>query len=283
MPAGPKHPRVREFLASKRRPGHDQADPIAYVGSWMITKALAAGVRLRVVYVCPALLPSAALALVSQAVGQGAEVYQVSEKVMSRLTDRARPDGIAALGLALAPTLGDIRIGPGSRVMIADGWDLPGNLGTLIRCADGAGACGVLVIEPGFSLSHPLIVRASMGAALTTPVVAADRTAVRQWLRARAFRVVAADPAGSDTYWEIDYRGPLAIVVGSERRGLAPDWLAAADSIAAIPMLGSCDSLNAAVAGALLLYQSLAQAAGATSAHRAMASARTLSVTSPPS
>ena len=58
---------------------------------------------------------------------------------------------------------------------------------------------------------------------------------------------------------DVDYRGPLAIVVGSERRGLAREWLAAADSIAAIPMLGSCDSLNAAVAGALLLYEALAQ------------------------
>jgi TrmH family RNA methyltransferase len=143
--------------------------------------------------------------------------------------------------------------------MIADGWDLPGNLGTLIRCADGAGASAVLVVEPGFGLSHPLVVRASMGAALTLPVVAVDRSAARQWLRTRRFRIVAADPGGSCSYRDVDYRGHLAIVIGSERRGLAEEWLTAADCVAAIPMLGSCDSLNAAVAGALLLYQALAQ------------------------
>jgi RNA methyltransferase, TrmH family len=90
------------------------------------------------------------------------------------------------------------------------------------------------------------------------PVVAVGRPAARRWLREHGFRIVAADPAGRRPYRDVDYRGPLAIVIGSERRGLAREWLAAADSIAAIPMLGSCDSLNAAVAGALLLYEALA-------------------------
>src|SRR5262249_15148418 len=108
--------------------------------------------------------------------------------------------------------------------------------------------------------SHPLVLKASLAAALTVPVVAVGRAAATQWLRDEGFRIVAADPAGSCSYRNIDYRGPLAIVVGSERRGLAQEWMAAADSIAAIPMLGICDSLNAALAGALLLYEALAQA-----------------------
>jgi TrmH family RNA methyltransferase len=142
--------------------------------------------------------------------------------------------------------------------MVADGWDLPGNLGTLIRCADAAGASGVLVVEQGFGLNHPLVLKASMGAALAVPVVAIGRQAASLWLRERGFRIVAADPAGGSSYRDVDYRGPLAIVVGSERRGLAREWLASADSIAAIPMLGICDSLNAALAGALFLYEALA-------------------------
>lgn len=111
----------------------------------------------------------------------------------------------------------------------------------------------MLVVGQGFGLGHPLVLKASMGAALAMPVVAVGRPAARQWLRERGFRIVAADPAGSRSYRDVDYRGPLAIVVGSERRGLAREWLAVADSIAAIPMLGISDSVNAAVAGALLL------------------------------
>src|SRR5215471_5445632 len=261
IPVGLKHPRVREFLAVKRHPAsRGLQGAVALEGTWLIRRAMAAGVRLEAVFACPALLQGAeGLALAGQAVGLGAEAYEVSERVLSRMVDRDGPDGIAALGRARERTLGDIRVGRRTRVMIADGWDLPGNLGTLIRCADAAGASGVLVVEQGFGLSHPLVVRASMGAALTTPVVAVGRAAARTWLREHGFRIVAAHPTGSCSYRDIDYQGPVAIVVGSERRGLGPEWLAVADSIAAIPMLVHCDSLNAAVAGALLLYEALAQ------------------------
>jgi RNA methyltransferase, TrmH family len=262
IPAGLKHPRVREFLTVKRHPATNGiADVVALEGSWMIGQAMAAGMRLEAIFACPELLRQTAdgLALASKAVGRGAEGYEVSQRVLARLADRDRPDGIAALGQARRPTLGDIRIDRRTRVVIADGWDLPGNLGTLIRCADGAGASAVLVVEQGFGMGHPLVVRASMGAALTMPVVAVGRRAVRQWLQEHGFRIVAADPAGSRSYRDVDYRGPLAIAVGSERRGLAREWLSTADVIAAIPMLGSCDSLNAAIAAALLMYEVLAQ------------------------
>lgn len=258
IPAGPKHPRVREFLTVKRHSAsRGLAGPVTFEGTWMVSQALAAGVELQAVFVC--LQNAEGMALASKAVGMGAQGLAVSEKVLSRLVDRDGPGGIAALGRAPRRTLGDIAVGYRTRVVIADGWDLPGNLGTLIRCADAAGASGVLVVEQGFSMRHPLVVRASMGAALTMPVVSAERPAAKRWLQERGFRIVAADPGGSLSYRDVDYRGPLAIVVGSERRGLPPEWLAAADSVATIPMLGTCDSLNAAVAGALLLYQALAQ------------------------
>ena len=261
IPAGHKHPRVQEFLAVKRRPSSDGlAGPVTLEGTWMVRKALAAAVPLQAVFVCPALLRGTqGQALASQAVSLGAEGYEVSERILARMTDRDGPDGIAALGRASRRTLGDIRVGRRTRVMIADGWDMPGNLGTLIRCADGAGASAVLVSGQGFGLGHPLVLKASIGAALAMPVIAVGAPAARRWLRERGFRVLAADPAGGRSYRDVDYSGPLAIVIGSERRGLAPEWLAAADAIAAIPMLGSSDSLNAAVAGALLLYEALAR------------------------
>jgi TrmH family RNA methyltransferase len=233
---------------------------VALEGTWMIRQAIVAGVRLRAIFVCPELLQAAeVLDLAGKVMGSGAEGYEVSERVLSRLVGRDRPDGIAALGQIRRRALGDIRVGPRTRVIVADGWDLPGNLGTLIRCADAAGASAVLVVEQGFRLNHPLVLKASMGAALAMPVVAIGRQSASLWLRERGFRVVAADPAGGSSYRDVDYRGPLAIVVGSERRGLPREWLASADSIAAIPMLGICDSLNAALAGALFLYEALAQ------------------------
>jgi TrmH family RNA methyltransferase len=259
-PAGIKHPRVQEFLAVKRHPASDGLpDAVPLEGTWMIRRALAAGVRLETVFACPALTGAEGQALAARAVGLGAQGYEVSEKVLGRIADRDGPDGLVALGRVRRQTLSDIPAGPRTRVVIADGWDLPGNLGTLIRCADGAGASAVLVIEQGFRMSHPLVLKASMGAALAMPVVTVGRPAARGWLQQHGFRTIAADAAGRQSYRDIDYRGPLAIIIGSERRGLPREWLAAADSIAAIPMLGISDSLNAAIAGALLLYEALAQ------------------------
>lgn len=124
--AGLKHPRVQEFLNVRRHPacrGHPEAVPLE--GTWMIRRALVAGVRLQAVLVCPALLQAEGLALAGETVALGAEGYEVSEKVLSRLTDRDGPDGIAALGRVGKRTLDDIRVGPCTRVVIADGWDLP--------------------------------------------------------------------------------------------------------------------------------------------------------------
>jgi TrmH family RNA methyltransferase len=143
--------------------------------------------------------------------------------------------------------------------VIADSFDLPGNLGTIIRCADGAGAAGVVVTDRRIRLTHPLVLKASMGTVFSLPVVDADRDAALGWLRTRHFRIMAAEPDAPITYRDVDYRGRIAIVVGSERHGLAAFWREAADVAVSIPMLGVADSLNVGHAAALLLYEALDQ------------------------
>jgi hypothetical protein len=130
------HPRVREFLAVKRHSA--SAGQVTFDGMWMVEQALAAGVELQAVFV--SLQSADGVALATKAVGMGAQGYAVSEKVLSRLADREGLGDIAALGLAPWRTLGHIDVRCHTRVVIADGWDLPGNLETLIRCADAAGA-----------------------------------------------------------------------------------------------------------------------------------------------
>src|SRR5215472_9182546 len=98
-PAGSKHRRVREFLDATRHPASCGLPyAVALEGTWMIKQAIVAGVSLRAVFVCPALLQAAeVLELASKAMDLGAEGYEVSERVLSRLADRDRPEGIAAL------------------------------------------------------------------------------------------------------------------------------------------------------------------------------------------
>jgi TrmH family RNA methyltransferase len=102
------------------------------------------------------------------------------------------------------------------------------------------------------------VLKASMGTVLSLPVVDVERDEALRWLRRRGVRTIAADPAAPTSYRDARWIGPLAIVLGSERHGLAPFWRDAADVTVSIPMLGVADSLNVGHAAALLLYEALA-------------------------
>ncbi len=247
MPAaGSGHPLVRRYIdaARGRLPG-----VLALEGTWALHQALHGGLTIEAVFRCAALLRED-LAPVDAPV-----TLDVAERVLRRMVQRDGPDGVAALAVLPTRTLADVPIGDASRVVVVDAVDLPGNLGTIIRCADGAGASGVVVTQRRIRVHHPLVLKASMGTLLSMPVVDASRADALAWLRANAVRVVAAHPAAEVSYRDADYRGAVAIVLGSERNGLDRFWLDAADVTVAIPMLGVADSLNVGHAAALLLYE----------------------------
>lgn len=175
------------------------------------------------------------------------------------MVDREGPDGVAAIAHLPERRLGDFQVTAATRLIIADSFELAGNLGTIIRCADGAGAAAVLLTERRVRVNHPLVVKASMGTVFSLPVVEVGRADAVWWLRHHRCRVIAADPLAATSYREADYSGPVAIVMGSERYGLAPFWKQHAHESVAIPMLGVADSLNVGHAAALLLYEALAQ------------------------
>jgi TrmH family RNA methyltransferase len=251
------HTRVKQYLALKRQ-GSSHA--IALEGLWAIRAAAEApDVDLEVVFVCPPLLRGDDIdRLVDR---RRTRVIEVGEKVLRRLVDRDGPDGLAAIAHLPPRRLDDLAIDHdrGGTVVVADSLDLAGNLGTLVRCADGAGARAVVVTERRVRLNHPLVVKASMGTIFTMPVVATGREAALDWLRAHEVRTVAADPAATTSYRDpdADYGNATAIVVGSERHGLHPFWRDHADVVVSIPMLGRADSLNVGHAAALLLYEAL--------------------------
>jgi TrmH family RNA methyltransferase len=174
---------------------------------------------------------------------------------MRRLADRDGPDGVVALGGMHAHALGDLAVTSRTTIVVADALDLPGNLGTVIRCADGAGATAVIQTDRRVRRTHPLVVTASTGTEFSMPVLDASRDDAVAWLRAHAVRIVAADPQATTTYRDADLTGPVAIVVGSERDGLHTTWRGEADVLVSIPMLGVADSLNVGHAAALLLYE----------------------------
>jgi RNA methyltransferase, TrmH family len=277
MPAGANHPAIERFRRTKR---HDTGDgAVALEGWWAIHHALHAGCALELVLVCPAMATARGdgadtARLLDQLRARGVPVHEVGERLLRRLVERDGPDGLAAVARLRPRRLDDLAVDRTTRLVVADGLASPGNLGTLVRCADGAGAAAVVVTEPQVRRTHPHVVKASLGTVFSLPVVPASRAATRSWLRDHGVTIVAADPAAPVSYRDAPYDGPVAIVVGSERDGLAPFWRAAADVVVSIPMLGVADSLNVAHAGALLLYEALHRAAGPAASARSAGSSR---------
>lgn len=259
-PAGPGNKWVREFFSVKRNGASSGTAAVALEGLWMIRAARAAGCVIEAVFVCADLLRGPdSLRLVGELVEDGVPALSVSARVLTRMAGRDGPDGLAAVGRRPAVALGDLVPGPYALCVVLDGCALPGNLGSLVRCADGVGACAVITTNCRVRLHHPLVLKASMGTVFSVPLCGAEPNEALSWLRLHGFHLLAAEPSSPVSYLNADYPPKVAILLGSERDGLNAFWRAAADERVSIPMLGRADSLNVGHAGAVLLYNALAR------------------------
>jgi TrmH family RNA methyltransferase len=145
--------------------------------------------------------------------------------------------------------------------VILENVEKPGNLGAVLRAADGAGADAVLLCGKGADPFNPNALRASRGALFGLPTVHATAVAITAWLSAHAIVTVAAIPGAETLYTDADLRGPVALVFGAEDTGLSKSWRDGTAQRVRIPMGGSGDSLNVATSAALLLYEAVRQRA----------------------
>ncbi len=272
----PKNPRVKEAVRLRDRRQREQQGRILIDGARELRRALDAGVRAVVIFVCEPLCQNEEsqrlLAMLPQS---GCEVLHVSEAVFERLAFGQRAEGVlgvaemprssletlaAAVGWGnsstAAPTNG---VEKAPLVAVLEGVEKPGNVGAVLRSADAAGLSAVIVANPHTDLFNPNAIRASLGTIFTVPVCEAESTQTLAWLRERQFKILAARVDGAVRYTEVDYRGRKAIVLGSEAAGLSSIW--AGDNITAVclPMLGVADSLNVSASAAVLFYEALRQ------------------------
>jgi len=138
----------------------------------------------------------------------------------------------------------------------------PGNLGTLMRSAYAAGAAGFFFLGDGADAFHPQAVRASMGAIFGLPLVRTNVTNLRRWTQEHGVQVIGASPDGDVLFNRTHYGARVMLMIGEERRGLTAEQRTLCDQLVRIPMQDNLDSLNAAVAGSLLLYEVLRPASG---------------------
>ncbi len=175
------------------------------------------------------------------------------------LTLAAEPQGLGAVVRQQWSSLADVRPGPGDLWLAVESIDSPGNLGTIIRTAEATGVAGVIVIGFGADPYDPAAVRASMGSLFAQRLVQCTATEFVSWARASGVTIVGSSPSGLLDYNVFRCRWPAVLLIGSEKHGLSEQLADSCDFVLRIPMLGRGDSINAAVAAGVLLYELFGQ------------------------
>jgi RNA methyltransferase, TrmH family len=197
-------------------------------------------------------------ALWEQALQQSQRMEIVSPEVLGAIATTIQPDGVVAIAQRVAlnlPTAATLRLGIALETL-----QDPGNLGTVIRTAAAVGADGLWLSHDSVDLESPKVLRASAGQWFRLPMsVSTDLSAEVQQFRTQGVQVVATLPSATLTYWEADLTRPTLILMGNEGGGLSPELADLADVAVKIPLAAGVESLNVAIASALMLYEAQRQ------------------------
>jgi len=254
---GEGHPAVRVVRNIQTNAKPNPLKLFVAEGFWLATLALNDGLEIETLLVAPeCVYTPECVALIERALPIAKEVYTVSEKVFRKIAEKDKPDGVIAICRMKEWDLNDLSFDDKAVVLILDGVEIPGNMGTLVRVADGAGADAVFIVNRKARLTHPKFIHSTMGAAFHVPIVEFESVdACYDYLKSKRFTVYLADSRAEKMYYELPYGKRVAFVMGSERYGISRVWYDKEVDLVAIPMLGKCDSLNVGVAGTVLLYE----------------------------
>ena len=277
-----QNPRVKDAARLRDRRHRQQQGRILIDGARELQRAIGAGVRMVEVFVCePLCHGDDTQRLLPTSSESGCEMLQVNQAVFEKLAFGHRSEGVLGVAEMPRPTLEHVAkqlgwgapgwggsltatpTGESARIVplvaVLEGVEKPGNVGAVLRSADAAGVSAVILADPRTDLYNPNAIRASLGTIFTMPVCEAASGDVLARLREQEYSILAARVDGAVPYTEVDYRGPTAIVLGSEAEGLSPIWTD--DDIRAVrlPMRGAADSLNVSVTAAVLFYEALRQ------------------------
>ncbi|MFH1004258.1 MAG: RNA methyltransferase [Bacteroidota bacterium] len=188
-------------------------------------------------------------------------VTEVSASVFKKISFRENPDGFIAVARPKLFSLSELNLSSNPILIILESVEKPGNLGAILRTADGVGADAVIICDLHTDIFNPNVIRSSQGCVFTQKIVAKDSDEVINWLKEKGIKIFATSPDAKKYYSEANFKGPIAIVMGTEANGLTEKWLSQADKKIKIPMLGKIDSLNVSVSTAIIVYEALRQRA----------------------
>lgn len=253
------NPRVKQWSALLTKRGREEQSAFLLEGIHLVQEALRSGAAVRtILYSLDKGIP-AELAEFAGASGSNGEWIGVSEAVLAKCTETQTPQGVVAVCGKLGAEAADFFEQDAALVIVVDGVQDPGNLGTIIRTADAAGATGILLGRGTVDLYNPKTVRSTMGSMFHLPIAECDLQAILPEARQKGIRLVGTRLGAVRHCYELNMREPVWFLMGNEGSGLSPAVEAYVDTDIIIPMPGQAESLNVAVAASVLLYEAVRQ------------------------
>ena len=242
--------RVKELRAAFTRAARTEHGLLAIEGEHLLKEAIASGLEIATVFIQ---IGSEAL-LDRLGIAEGTDILALPPEIFASAVHTESPQGIAAFVHPLSFTLDQVLGGPQPLILIAAGIQDPGNVGTLIRSAEAFGATGYVTLPGTVNPDNQKVLRASAGSIFRLPGISICEDDLFHELAQRKIKTLAAVPAQGEPA-QCDLAQPCAIILGNEGNGIPPTILSRADARLTIPMPGPVESLNAAIAGSILLYE----------------------------
>lgn len=251
----PSNPLIKETLKAKKT---GQRDMLIIEGHRFLEMALASRSDIRrVFFTANCRLKNEDLLRKFSA--RASDLIETTEQIISKISDTDSPQGIVALWSYEARRLREMSLASNPLIVVCDGIQDPGNLGTIIRTADAAGAEAVIILPGTCDPFMPKSIRATAGSILSLPVLFAEPEELLEWLRKKSIGLVVADTHAAMTVYGADFRKPLAFVFGNEADGVSEHIRKNSDSLVSIPIWGKAESLNVAAAAAICLFEAVRQ------------------------
>jgi len=253
----PSNPKVKRLVGLRDRKDRNEEKVILVEGLREVERAFQCGFECAELYICKDLVSE-----------QGEELFRdhksprrgtLSIAAFVRVAMREGSDGVIGVFLQKMATLEHIASKPNPLLLAVEGVEKPGNLGALLRTADGAGCDGVLLLDGTVDVFNPNVIRASTGAVFSIPVISVDRAELLTWCKERDIKIIAGAPEAKMLYTKAPFSEACVIALGAEDVGLSHELESSADYTVYIPMRGIADSLNVSVTGAIMMYEARRQ------------------------
>jgi RNA methyltransferase, TrmH family len=252
--------KIRELLTIKQRKTGLRKSFFLVEGPHLISMALASGVHLREAFFTSLFSRKQEGQGILKALSAHAvKTFEVADQVFHALTDTETPQGIIAVVFRRQITLEKLPLGDNPLLLIADRIQDPGNLGTLIRTADAAGADAVVILPGTCDVYMQKAIRATAGSLFNIPVVHALSDELLPWITSHGIRLAVTSAEARTTLFDVELNKPLAFVFGNEAQGVQEALRIAADVVLSVPILGKAESLNVSTSAAVCLYEAIRQ------------------------